>query len=94
MHLKTRVFMGEKPQNMWGMIPFLWSQIHAKLNYVLFRDLHMWGGPQRKARLVRQTQDAISPSGEQKRNAHKQEPEMPYSQIQVWFPEQYYQGWD
>ena len=43
----------------------------------------MWGSPQRKARLVRQTQDAVSPSGERKRNAHKQEPEIPYSQIQV-----------
>lgn len=43
---------------------------------------------------VRQTQDAVSLSGEWKRNAHKQEPDMPCSQVRVWFPEHYYQGWD
>lgn len=93
MNLKTRVFKGEKPQNMWGTIPFLWSQIHAKLNYVLFRDLHMWSRKE-KQDVVRQTQDAVSLSGEWKSNAHKQEPEMPCSQVRVWFPEHYHQGWD
>ena len=64
-----------------------WIQFYCKLCISLFqhscmflnymcRDLHLWGGPKRKARVVRQTQDAVSPSGERKRNAHKQEPEM------------------
>lgn len=56
---------------MWGMIPFLWSQIHAKLNYVLFRtcicevahkEKQWWDKPRMLS----------VPQGNGRGNAHKQ----------------------